>query len=98
VGWFQSAAYALMLGSVPPERFGTASGAMSLAQASGTVLCVAVVGAVFATLSGHYAAVSTPAEAFLLAYRDVFRVGAVTAGLAAVWFFLRARQPVLRSS
>ena len=98
VGWFQSAAYALMLGSVPPERFGTASGAMSLAQASGTVLCVAVVGAVFATLNGHYAAGSTPAEAFLLAYRDVFRIGAVSAGLAAVWFFLRARQPVLRSS
>ena len=98
VGWFQSAAYALMLGSVPPERFGTASGAMSLAQASGTVLCVAVVGAVFATLNGHYAAGSTPAEAFLLAYRDVFRIGAVTAGLAAVWFFLRARQPVLHSS
>ena len=94
VGWFQSAAYALMLGSVPSDRFGTASGAMSLAQASGTVLCVAIVGAIFAALSERYEA-SLPAEAaFLLAYRDVFRIGAVTAALGAMWFGVRARQPI----
>ena len=93
VGWFQSAAYALMLGSVPSERFGTASGAMSLAQASGTVLCVAIVGAIFAGLSDHYEASRPAGEAFLLAYRDVFRIGAVTAALGALWFGLRARQP-----
>ena len=93
VGWFQSAAYALMLGTVPSERFGTASGAMSLAQASGTVLCVAIVGAIFAALSDHYEASLSVGEAFLLAYRDVFRIGAVSAALGAVWFGLRARQP-----
>lgn len=93
VGWFQSAAYALMLGSVPSARFGTASGAMSLAQASGTVLCVAIVGAIFAGLSDHYEATRPVGEAFLLAYRDVFRIGATTAALGAVWFGLRARQP-----
>ena len=93
VGWFQSAAYALMLGSVPSERFGTASGAMSLAQASGTVLCVAIVGAIFAGLSDHYEMSLPAGEAFLLAYRDVFRIGAVTAALGAIWFGLRARQP-----
>ena len=89
VGWFQSAAYALMLGSVPSERFGTASGAMSLAQASGTVLCVAIVGAIFAGLSDHYEATLPVSEAFLLAYRDVFRIGATTAALGAIWFGLR---------
>ena len=94
VGWFQSATYALMLGSVPSERFGTASGAMSLAQASGTVLCVAIVGAIFAGLSDHYEATRPVGEAFLLAYRDVFRIGATTAALGAIWFGLRARQPV----
>ena len=94
VGWFQSAAYALMLGSVPSARFGTASGAMSLAQASGTVLCVAIVGAIFAGLSDHYEATLPVNEAFLLAYRDVFRIGATTAALGAIWFGLRARQPV----
>ena len=93
VGWFQSAAYALMLGSVPPERFGTASGAMSLAQASGTVLCVAIVGAIFAALSDHYAGSRAAGEAFLLAYRDVFRIGATMAALGALWFGLRAPQP-----
>ncbi len=97
IGWFQSAAYALMLGSVPSERYGTASGAMSLAQASGTVLCVAVVGAVFAALNDHYAGGgATAAEAFLLAYRDAFRIGAATAATAALWFGLRARRPALR--
>ena len=93
VGWFQSAAYALMLGTVPSERFGTASGAMSLAQASGTVLCVAILGAAFSALSDHYAATHTAENAFLLAYRDVFRIGATTAAVAAVGFALRARQP-----
>ena len=93
VGWFQSAAYALMLGSVPSERFGTASGAMSLSQASGTVLCVAIVGAIFAALSDYYEASLPVADAFLLAYRDVFRIGAITAALGAIWFGLRARQP-----
>lgn len=93
VGWFQSAAYALMLGSVPSERFGTASGAMSLSQASGTVLCVAIVGAIFAGLSDHYETTLPVSEAFLLAYRDVFRIGAITAALGVIWFGLRARQP-----
>lgn len=93
VGWFQSAAYALMLGSVPSERFGTASGAMSLAQASGTVLCVAIVGAIFSGLSDFYEVRLEAGEAFLLAYRDVFRIGAATAALGSVWFGLRARQP-----
>ena len=84
MGWFQSAAYALMLGSVPAARYGTASGAMSLAQASGTVLCVAIVGAIFAALSDHYAAsrAATAGAAFLLATGDVFRIGAATAAAA----------------
>ena len=94
IGWFQSAAYALMLGSVPAARYGTASGAMSLAQASGTVLCVAVVGAVFAGLTDYYAGGgATATGAFLLAYRDVFRIGAATAATAALWFGLTAGKP-----
>ena len=85
VGWFQSAAYALMLGSVPADRYGTASGAMSLAQASGTVFCVAVVGAIFSALSDQYALSSAinPDQAFLLAYRDAFRIGGTTAVIGA---------------
>ena len=94
VGWFQSAAYALMLGSVPAARFGTASGAMSLAQASGTVFCVAVVGAIFAALSDYYAGGGGGGgDPFLLAYRDVFRIGAGTAAVSTIAFALRARQP-----
>ena len=97
VGWFQSAAYALMLGSVPADRYGTASGAMSLAQASGTVFCVAVVGAIFAALSDQYALSSAidPDQAFLLAYRDAFRIGATTAVIGAGLFAVFARQPTV---
>ena len=99
IGWFQSAAYALMLGSVPAARYGTASGAMSLAQASGTVLCVAVVGAVFAGLTDYYAGGgATATGAFLMAYRDVFRIGAATAATAALWFGLTAGKPTGRTA
>ena len=98
VGWYQSAAYALMLGTVPADRYGTASGAMSLAQASGTVLCVAIVGAVFSALSDQYATNHAASDAFLLAYRDVFRIGAVTAAIAAGIFAIRARQPARAAS
>ena len=52
MGLFQSSAYALMMGSVPPERFGTAAAMLSLSQASGTVLSVAVTGGLFALSSG----------------------------------------------
>ena len=44
LGLFQAAAYDLMLGSVAPDRFSTAAAALSLAQASGMVLSVAVIG------------------------------------------------------
>ena len=97
LGLFQSAAYAMMMSSVPPERFGTASGALSMAQAFGTVLSVASIGAVF-VLSNQYhlgqlALGGTPtlesgSLAFMLAFQDVFRLGALVASLAAVGLVL----------
>ena len=96
LGLFQAAAYALMLGNVSSERFGTASAALSLGQAFGSVLSVAVVGGIFALSKDYHldglagtglALVEQEAEAFIQAFQDVFRLGAVIA-LAGAGVFL----------
>ncbi|MFQ6030638.1 MAG: MFS transporter [Dehalococcoidia bacterium] len=102
LGLFQAAAYALMLGSVAPDRYGTAGGALSLAQAFGTVLSVSIVGGIFALSSQFHLeqlaasgidSAQLPAHAFILAFQDVFRLGAVVSGTGAVIFFILGRRP-----
>ena len=92
LGLFQSSAYALMMGSVPVARFGTAAAALSLAQAVGTVLSVAVIGGIFAVSNDYHLEVLAGAElasaemrdqAFVLAFRDVFWLGAVITTVSA---------------
>jgi MFS family permease len=103
LGLFQAASYTLIMNSVPQERYGTASGALSLAQAFGMVLSVAVIGGIFGWSSDHHLAGSTSAgltgleaeaRAFISAYRDVFWMSAglsVIAGVALMT--LSARFP-----
>lgn len=91
LGLFQAAAYSLMMGSVPSERFATAGAALSLAQACGTVLAVAVMGGVFGWRSDHHlAGLATGAEAegeaFIKAFKDVFLIGSAVGLLAASVF------------
>ena len=91
LGLFQAAVYSLMLGSVPSERFGTAGAALSLSQACGTVLAVAVMGGIFGWRSGHHlAGLATGAEAegvaFIRAFKDVFLIGSSIGLLSAVVF------------
>ena len=93
MGLFQAAAYSLMLGSVPSERFGTAGAALSLAQACGTVLAVAVMGGVFAWRSDHHlTAMALGAEsegvAFIKAFKDVFLIGSSIGLLSALVFLV----------
>jgi MFS family permease len=99
LGLFVSAAYALMLGSIGPDRYGTASGALSLAQSFGTVFSVATVGGIFALSQQFHLDQLVPTEggpipaqtlllAFQLAFQDVFRLGALVAGVAALIFLL----------
>ena len=99
MGLFQASAYALMLSSAPAKRLSTASAALSLSQASGTVLSVAVVGGIFSwTLGAHLAELQTGdlgpvleaqelyRQGFILAYQEVFRLGAlVVLGAACVF-------------
>ena len=89
MGMFQSAAYSLMMGSVPSERFGTAGAALSLAQACGTVLAVAVIGGIFGWRSDHHLAAGAGTEgvAFIKAFKDVFLIGASLGVLSALVFF-----------
>ena len=93
MGLFQAAVYSLMLGSVPSERFGTAGAALSLAQACGTVLAVAVMGGIFGWRSGHHLAglaAGTEAEgiAFIKAFNDVFLIGSSIGLLSALVFLV----------
>ena len=89
LGTFQAAAYALVMRSVEPARFGTAGAMLSLTQALGSVTAVAIVGGIFAMRSDHHLAAlagTAGAEgmAFVLAYRDVFMIGAGVAAVGAV--------------
>ncbi|RUA24834.1 MAG: hypothetical protein DSY79_00285 [Chloroflexi bacterium] len=91
LGLFQAATYSLMLGSVPSDRFGTASAALSLAQSCGRVLSVAVIGGIFAWRSDHHLAalaITADAEgvAFIKAFKDVFVIGSSLGLLAALVF------------
>ena len=93
LGLFQAATYSLMLGTVPPDRFGTAGAALSLSQSCGRVLSVAVIGGVFGWRSDYHLTVSgvgAEAEgiAFIKAFKDVFVIGSSLGLLAAVVFLI----------
>ena len=100
LGLFQAAAYTLMLGSVPQERFGTAAASLSLAQAMGTVLSVAVIGGIFALSNDHHLSVLAASaltggeretQAFMQAFQDVFWLGAGIAAIGAGLFLFSWR-------
>ena len=91
LGLFQAAAYSLMMGSVPSERFGTAGAALSLSQACGRVLAVAVIGGIFGWRSDHHlgglaAGPEADGVAFIKAFKDVFLIGSSMGLLAALVF------------
>lgn len=93
LGLFQASAYALMMKGVPEDRFGTAGAALSLAQAVGSVLAIAILGGIFAWRGDHHlthlaAAALANAEglAFIKALKDVYLLGSVLALLGAVVF------------
>jgi len=105
MGLFQASAFALMLSSAPAQRLSTASAALSLSQASGTVLSVAVIGGIFAwTLGIHLAELQTGdfgpvlgakelyRQGFILAYQEVFRLGAVVVLIGACVFAVGSKR------
>ena len=104
LGLFQAAAFTLMMSSVPEERFGTAGATLSLAQAFGTVLSVAVIGGIFAVsndhnlseLAGRGLSVSEiEGQAFIGAFQDVFWLGAAITMVGAGVFLLSRQSKAL---
>ena len=84
MGSFQASAYSMVLKVLPPTRFGTGSGSISLSQSMGSVLSVALGGLAFALWSDHHAAAlagqglseeSIDVKALVLSFQDTFRLG-----------------------
>ena len=103
-GLFQAAAYALMLGSVPQDRLGTAAASLSLAQAMGTVLSVAIIGGIFGFSNDHNLSElansaltlgEQETQAFMQAFQDVFWLGAGITAVGAGVFLMSKKSKVL---
>jgi EmrB/QacA subfamily drug resistance transporter len=99
-GMFQAPNNSAVMGSVPKESRGTASGMLSTARNVGMVLGVAASGALFAFFNGgaetRLAAAGLSADAlrqasFLYALRFTFIAAAVVAGCAVVASFVKGR-------
>ncbi|MGH8001280.1 MAG: MFS transporter [Brasilonema sp.] len=88
LGMFQSPNNSAILGEVPPERLGIASGLLSLSRTLGQTTGLSVMGALFTvlTLSSSSAAdvTSAPPEALVFAVQGTFRVAAVILFAAAL--------------
>jgi EmrB/QacA subfamily drug resistance transporter len=108
MGVFQASNASMIMGSVPRDRLGTGGAILSLSRSIGTVSSVAVVGAIFAArVDSHTIALAAqgfsmdPAgtEAFVLAFKDTYRLSAVLSAAAVLvsltcWpQLLRIRRP-----
>ncbi|MDF5721739.1 MAG: MFS transporter [Rhizonema sp. PD37] len=86
-GMFQSPNNSAILGQVPPERLGIASGLLSLSRTLGQTTGLAIMSTLFAllTLSGSFATdvTTAPPEALVIGYQQTFRIAAILL-LAAV--------------
>ncbi|ABB13668.1 MFS transporter [Carboxydothermus hydrogenoformans] len=97
---FQSPNNSTIMGSVPKNRLGTASGFLATMRNVGMVMGVAVAGAVFTGrrtyyltyyLQNHYTKELATVKAFVLAFREAFLVGAFIALLSAAASLVRSR-------
>jgi EmrB/QacA subfamily drug resistance transporter len=101
-GLFQAPNNSAIMGSVPRNRLGLASGMLATMRNIGMVLGIAISGAVFAVRHAYYlggvaAGVLTPQAAHMFAIRDSFRVGAVLALLGVVAALVRGKEAGRRS-
>ncbi len=79
MGIFQAPNNSAIMGSVPPERLGVASGMLSITRTMGQTVGIALLGAIWANRSLHYAGSTfkgkttiTPASAQVAAFQDTF--------------------------
>jgi MFS family permease len=86
LGSLQAAVYSLMLKTLPAGQLGAGSGSLSLSQAMGSVVSVALGGFFFALRSDHHASAlaatgltpeAVEVESLIMAFHDTFRVAVV---------------------
>ncbi len=86
---------AAVLGSVPKERGGAASGLMATMRHVGMVTGVAVIGTLFATRSAYHAALlgsANPADGYTAGFRDAARLLATVDAAGILLSWARGRQ------
>lgn len=98
LGMFQSPNNSAILGSVPPEQLGIASGLLSLTRTLGQKTGVPLLGAIFAgivLMQSHAAMVmDAPTEALVFGVQNTFRLAAAVLMIAtSVIFVLWRSQP-----
>jgi EmrB/QacA subfamily drug resistance transporter len=101
MGIFQSPNNSAVMGAVPRERLGIASGLLSVTRTLGQTIGIAVMGAIWAGRVAAYmggepvgATTSAPAAIQVAAMRDTFFVVVVLVGIAlavAVWAWMQER-------
>lgn len=96
-GMFQSPNNSAILGAVPPERLGIASGLLSLTRTLGQTTGVPLIGAIFASIvltqSTITSVMNAPPEALVLGLQSVFKIAALVLTIAAFIVFLLWRSP-----
>ena len=92
LGMFQSPNNSAILGSVPPERLGIASGLLSLTRTLGQTTGVPLLGAIFAGIvlaqSSTAMVTDAPAEALVLGVQNTFKLAAAVLTIAACLMFV----------
>jgi len=87
LGMFQSPNNSAILGEVPPERLGIASGLLSLSRTFGQITGVAVIATLFAVLTLSFApaadVTTAPPEALVFGVQRTFQIAALVLLVAA---------------
>ena len=93
LGLIQAATYSLMMKGVPNDRLGVAGSSLSLAQALGTVMSVALIGTLFAWrvsvhVAGSEGGITVDDLAFVTAFNEVFLMGCILSVGTALGFYI----------
>ena len=93
LGLIQAGTYSLMMKGVPNHRFGVAGSSLSLAQALGTVMSVALIGNLFAWrisehIDGPGGGTAGADSAFVAGYSEVFLLGCILSVTTALGFYI----------
>lgn len=96
LGLFRSPNDSIVMGAVPRDRLGIASGLLSLSRTSGVTVGVPLMGAVFAAMSASVAPgtdISTaPKAAIVAGFQSAFHLAAAIIAIAAITTAFGARQ------